>query len=310
MRGVMGSIVEHRSAQNGADRIAKDLAEFDYASVRRLERTRILVRVGPALGLMGTLIPLAPALAGLAEGDVETLADNLRVAFSVTVAGLLVGAIALRHLAGSRPPLRPGLLRPRVHGGGARARRGPSARRPATSTQARSAGGRANAASPSRSRRPEPRLPLPPSRPGPARPRRPPAPSRARAATGSASRTGATRAASAAADARREHLARDRQSTRARMHEDRGGDPLDGLVNLFDLGIVLAGRLPPRRALVGRPRGGLHRPGGARAGAVRGARHRRRGRGRQRGAARARASASSARARRSAPSTSSTTAAR
>lgn len=29
-------------------------------------------------------------------------------------------------------------------------------------------------------------------------------------------------------------------SARARSHEDRGGDPLDGLVNLFDLGIVLA----------------------------------------------------------------------
>lgn len=27
---------------------------------------------------------------------------------------------------------------------------------------------------------------------------------------------------------------------RARTHADRGGDPLDGLVNLFDLGIVLA----------------------------------------------------------------------
>jgi hypothetical protein len=27
---------------------------------------------------------------------------------------------------------------------------------------------------------------------------------------------------------------------RARTHPDRGGDPLDGLVNLFDLGIVLA----------------------------------------------------------------------
>ena len=27
---------------------------------------------------------------------------------------------------------------------------------------------------------------------------------------------------------------------RARIHADRGGDPLDGLVNLFDLGIVLA----------------------------------------------------------------------
>src|SRR5215210_2204579 len=29
-------------------------------------------------------------------------------------------------------------------------------------------------------------------------------------------------------------------STRARVHEDRNGDPLDGLVNMFDLGIVLA----------------------------------------------------------------------
>lgn len=29
-------------------------------------------------------------------------------------------------------------------------------------------------------------------------------------------------------------------SARARSHEDRAGDPLDGLVNLFDLGIVLA----------------------------------------------------------------------
>jgi hypothetical protein len=29
-------------------------------------------------------------------------------------------------------------------------------------------------------------------------------------------------------------------SPRVRGHEDRGGDPLDGLVNLFDLGIVLS----------------------------------------------------------------------
>lgn len=31
-----------------------------------------------------------------------------------------------------------------------------------------------------------------------------------------------------------------RVSSKARTREDRGGDPLDGLVNLFDLGIVLA----------------------------------------------------------------------
>jgi biopolymer transport protein ExbB/TolQ len=54
----------------------------------------MLVRFGPALGLMGTLIPLSPALDGLAKGDVSQLSENLRVAFSVTVLGLLIGALA------------------------------------------------------------------------------------------------------------------------------------------------------------------------------------------------------------------------
>ena len=74
--------------------IAKALADFDLSSLRRLERTRLLVRAGPALGLMGTLIPLSPALDGLARGDVDQLSENLRVAFSITVLGLLTGAIA------------------------------------------------------------------------------------------------------------------------------------------------------------------------------------------------------------------------
>jgi biopolymer transport protein ExbB/TolQ len=87
-------IAERIRSQGGADRAAKALADFDFGSLRRLERTRVLVRAGPALGLMGTLIPLAPALAGLAEGDVDKLSRNLRVAFSVTVLGLLIGAVA------------------------------------------------------------------------------------------------------------------------------------------------------------------------------------------------------------------------
>jgi biopolymer transport protein ExbB/TolQ len=77
-----------------ANRMAKVLADFDLHSMQRLERTRMLVRAGPALGLMGTLIPLAPALTGLADGNVKQLTDNLRVAFSVTVLGLFVGATA------------------------------------------------------------------------------------------------------------------------------------------------------------------------------------------------------------------------
>jgi biopolymer transport protein ExbB/TolQ len=86
-------IAQYGRPQAG-DRMAKCLADFDLRSLRRLERSRMLVRFGPALGLMGTLIPLSPALAGLARGNVTQLSENLRVAFSVTVVGLLVGAIA------------------------------------------------------------------------------------------------------------------------------------------------------------------------------------------------------------------------
>lgn len=80
--------------ERSEDELAKALADFDFRSMRRLERTRLLVRAGPALGLMGTLIPLSPALSGLANGDINALSENLRVAFSVTVLGLLVGAVA------------------------------------------------------------------------------------------------------------------------------------------------------------------------------------------------------------------------
>lgn len=70
------------------------LADYELASQRRLERTRILVRAGPALGLMGTLIPLAPGLAALGHGNIATLADDLRTAFAATTIGLLVGTVS------------------------------------------------------------------------------------------------------------------------------------------------------------------------------------------------------------------------
>jgi biopolymer transport protein ExbB/TolQ len=70
------------------------LADYELAVQRRLDHTRILVRAGPALGLMGTLIPLAPGLAALGHGDVSTLATDLRTAFAATTIGLLVGTVA------------------------------------------------------------------------------------------------------------------------------------------------------------------------------------------------------------------------
>ena len=94
MGRTLARLVDDWGKPDAESMMAKALVEHDFVSLRRLERTRILVRAGPALGLMGTLIPLSPALAGLAAGDVQELSDNLRVAFSVTVIGLLIGAIA------------------------------------------------------------------------------------------------------------------------------------------------------------------------------------------------------------------------
>lgn len=94
MAGTIAFIVEHARTPGSDHQLNKALADFDFGSQRRLGRTRLLVRAGPALGLMGTLIPLSPALTGLANGNTAALSTNLRVAFSVTVVGLLIGAVA------------------------------------------------------------------------------------------------------------------------------------------------------------------------------------------------------------------------
>jgi biopolymer transport protein ExbB/TolQ len=94
MAATLAFIVKHARTEGGEHQIAKALADFDFYSQRRLSRTRLLVRAGPALGLMGTLIPLSPALTGLAVGNTAQLSHDLRIAFSVTVVGLMIGAVA------------------------------------------------------------------------------------------------------------------------------------------------------------------------------------------------------------------------
>ena len=64
MSDALDALIMQRGLPDSEDRIAKRLAEYDYTSLKRLERTRILVRMGPALGLMGTLIPLSPGACG------------------------------------------------------------------------------------------------------------------------------------------------------------------------------------------------------------------------------------------------------
>ena len=42
---------------------------------KRLSYTDIITRIGPTLGLMGTLIPMGPGLAALGSGDIVTLSN-------------------------------------------------------------------------------------------------------------------------------------------------------------------------------------------------------------------------------------------
>jgi len=86
-------LIRNYQTERIAEKPLKLLQEYEFYTVKRLEKTRILVRIGPMLGLMGTLIPLAPALTGLAEGNTKQLTDNLKIAFSVTVIGLLIGGL-------------------------------------------------------------------------------------------------------------------------------------------------------------------------------------------------------------------------
>jgi biopolymer transport protein ExbB/TolQ len=88
--GFVREFIENHKNTRLPQKPMKLLQEYEFDSLRRLEKTRILVRVGPMLGLMGTLIPLSPARTALAPADTATLAAKLKLAFSATVRGLLI----------------------------------------------------------------------------------------------------------------------------------------------------------------------------------------------------------------------------
>lgn len=63
---------------------------FDW----EINKIRLWVRIGPSLGLMGTLIPMGTGLSALTEGNMAQLSSSLILAFTTTVVGLLVGIFA------------------------------------------------------------------------------------------------------------------------------------------------------------------------------------------------------------------------
>lgn len=69
------------------------VADYEISADKDLAVSKTLSKMGPMLGLMGTLIPMGPALVGLSTGDISSMAYNMQVAFATTVVGLFAAAI-------------------------------------------------------------------------------------------------------------------------------------------------------------------------------------------------------------------------
>lgn len=88
-------VAAYRLLADGMTALHRDrlIGEYEIEGNARLNIAKNLTKFGPILGLMGTLIPMGPALVGLSTGDIASMAYNMQVAFATTVIGLFSGAI-------------------------------------------------------------------------------------------------------------------------------------------------------------------------------------------------------------------------
>lgn len=70
------------------------VAEREEKLRHGLDGPRALVKLGPSLGLIGTLIPMGSSLAAMAGGNLQAMAGQMVVAFTTTIIGLATGSIA------------------------------------------------------------------------------------------------------------------------------------------------------------------------------------------------------------------------
>jgi len=70
------------------------LRDTEHQLWRSLDKLKMLIRIGPGLGLIGTLIPMGTGLASLSQGDLTRLSGDLVIAFTTTVVGLALGLLS------------------------------------------------------------------------------------------------------------------------------------------------------------------------------------------------------------------------
>jgi len=71
------------------------ISNLENEADKDLSLSKMLAKMGPVLGLIGTLIAMSPALVGLSSGDISGMAYNMQVVFATTVVGLVVSAVGL-----------------------------------------------------------------------------------------------------------------------------------------------------------------------------------------------------------------------
>ena len=81
--------------QQNKAQVQRLLANFEIAADKDLAISKTLTKLGPILGLMGTLIPMGPALVGLSTGDIASMAYNMQIAFATTVVGCFAAGVGL-----------------------------------------------------------------------------------------------------------------------------------------------------------------------------------------------------------------------
>ncbi|WGS85087.1 MotA/TolQ/ExbB proton channel family protein [Methylomonas sp. UP202] len=89
------SMAEQKISKTPIDIVLESLLQsHENRQLIKLDQIRFVIKLGPALGLMGTLIPMGISLAALAQGNIPSMASSMVTAFTATVTGLGCSVVA------------------------------------------------------------------------------------------------------------------------------------------------------------------------------------------------------------------------
>ena len=86
--------LESMKGKTASVQVLNLIRDTEHRMFTSLDGLKMMIRIGPGLGLIGTLIPMGTGLASLGQGDLTQLSQSLVVAFTTTVVGMALGLLA------------------------------------------------------------------------------------------------------------------------------------------------------------------------------------------------------------------------